>query len=386
MEIVMKENNICFLKWSVLVLILLSFFPGQGFSQDKAVNLQRIDITRLPEISLFFTVTNENGDSIPGLTENELEITVDGEKQQISSLTSAFEGGVYLAVALLFDRSGSMKNAIDKSKDAGVAFLKRMSGEDRIAVISFDHEVEVNSTFTKDRAASEQAINKIVLGGNTALYDAIHEALGLLKNEATPRQAIVVLSDGKDTKSRIQRDEMLAGLKNKNVPIFAINLDSQGDENNLKDLAQQTGGNYFEAATSNELLYVYQVIADQLNNQYVLVFQSTPKQDEKFHGLEVTFKDPAGQIVSVQREYIATKGPGVRLETVSGLKRQVEMQSVILIVGIGTIFGLLLGLVILLLLKLVRPEIRVFSLLSLALILSTVILGGIIGVIYYYLL
>ena len=211
---------------------------------------------------------DETGSSIPGLTENELTIAIDGKEQPISSLTSAFEGGVYLSVALLFDRSGSMKDAIDESKKAGLAFLKGMSGEDRIAVISFDHEVEVNSIFKKDREMSAQAIENISLGGDTALYDAIQKAFVLLDKETTPRQACVILSDGKDTKSRLQRDELLEELKNKNVPIFAINLDTEGDENNLKDLAQKTGGNYFEAATPNELLFLYKVIADQLNFCY----------------------------------------------------------------------------------------------------------------------
>jgi len=368
------------------LLILMGLFSWPGFSQDRAVDLQRIDVSRLPEIRIFFTVTDEEGNSIPGLTENELKIAVDGQELPISSLTSAFEGGVYLAVVLLFDRSGSMKDAIDESKEAGLAFLKRMSGEDRIAVISFDHKVEVDSLFTKDREVSALAIDNISLGGDTALYDAIHKAFVLLEKETTPRQACVILSDGKDTKSRLQRDELLETLKNKNIPIFAINLDTKGDKNNLKDLAQKTGGNYFEAATPNELLSLYKVIADQLNNQYVLSFQDSSSQDEKFHGLEILFKDHEGQSISIKREYIATKGPGVQRETVAILKRQVETRTLILTAGIGAVFGLLLGWVILLLLKLGRPDIRIFSLLSLALILSTVILGGIFGAIYYYLL
>ena len=370
----------------VCIFVLGLFWVTGGlWAQEKTVNLQRIDITKLPEIRVFLTVTDEQKEAILGLTEQELKVDIDGTAQTIETLTSAFEGGAFLAVALLFDRSGSMKNAIEPTKKAGAGFIKRLSENDQIAVITFDHVVKVDSGFTQDRAASEQAVEGIVLGGDTALYDAIHIGLEALRNIGTLRQAVIVLSDGKDTKSRLKRTDVLAEAKSSSVPVFAINLDTEGDANNLKDLSAQTGGSYFEAAAPGDLLSLYQVIADQLNNQYVLTFQSTFGMDERFHGLEISYVDPGGAKVSVKRDYVASVGPGVRRDTVAGLQRQVEKQSVILYVGIGAILGLLFGVVILLVLKLARPGIRILSVLSFGLVLSAAVMGGIIGAIYYYL-
>ena len=386
MEKTMRRKHPRSFKRLAVILSFLGCFSLLLFPQEKLVTIQRIDISRLPEIRIYLTVTGEKGKSVPGLTGKELEVSIDDAVQPIVSLNSAFEGGVYLAVALLFDRSGSMKNAIDKTKEAGLAFLKRMSEEDLIAIVTFDHRVQVDSNFTVNRAESERAIKQIALGGDTALYDAIHEALALFEKAGTPRQAVVVLSDGKDTRSRLERKAVLDEAKKKGVPVFAVNLDAAGDKNNLEDLARQTGGNYFEAATPNDLLFLYRVIADQLNNQYVLAVHSDSGLDEQFHGLKITLKDPAGASVSVQREYIASKGPGVKRDTVTGLQKQVETRSAALVLGIGAVLGFLMGLVILLLIKIMRPDTRIFSLISLALVLSSLILGGILGAFYYFLL
>lgn len=350
----------------------------------KSVDLQRVDIRNLPEIRIFFTVTDEKGEAVTGLTEEELEITIDDEVQRLVSLTSAFEGGTFLAVTLLFDRSGSMKNAIQGTREAGVAFLQRMSADDWIAVFTFDHKVRMDSNFTVDRSISRQAIESITLGGDTALYDALHDAAEAFSSLQTPRQAIIVLSDGKDTKSEMEREAVLAKVIGAGIPVFAVNLDTEGDANNLKDVCSQTGGRYFEAASPAELLSLYRTIADQLNNQYVASFLSDSGLDERFHGLKITFKDPGGESVSASREYVATKGPGIPLETVSGFERELEQQRLIPYVGLGMLFGLLFGLVLMLLIRLIRPDVRLLSTAGIGLFLMCLLLGGFVGAILFY--
>ena len=357
---------------------------GRPAPTPKSVDLQRVDIRSLPEIRVYFTVTDEGGESVTGLTEEELEITIDDVVQPLSSLTSAFEGGTFLAVALLFDRSGSMKSAIERTREAGTAFLQRMSADDRIAVFTFDHEVRMDSAFTADRSVSRLAMKAIALGGDTALYDALHDAVEVFLSVQTPRQAIVVLSDGKDTKSRMEREAVLAKVNGAGIPVFAVNLDTAGDANNLRDVCAQTGGRYFEAASPAELLSLYRTIADQLNNQYVAAFTSSSGLDERFHGLKITFKDPSGESVSAARDYVATKGPGVPLETVSGFERKLEQQSLIPYVGFGLLFGLMIGMVLLLLMRLIRSDVRILSPAGIGLLLLCLLLGGIVGAILFY--
>ncbi|MFH2043007.1 MAG: hypothetical protein ABIJ35_10865, partial [Acidobacteriota bacterium] len=168
------------------------------------------------------------------------------------------------------------------------------------------------------------------------------------------------------------------------IPVFAVNLDTAGDANNLRDVCAQTGGRYFEAASPAELLSLYRTIADQLNNQYVAAFTSSSGLDERFHGLKITFKDPSGESVSAARDYVATKGPGVPLETVSGFERKLEQQSLIPYVGFGLLFGLMIGMVLLLLMRLIRSDVRILSPAGIGLLLMCLLLGGIVGAILFY--
>lgn len=88
--------------------------------------------------------------------------------------------------------------------------------------------------------------------------------------------------------------------------------------------------------------------------------------------------------MSAARDYVATKGPGVPLETVTGFKRDLEQQSLIPSIGLGLLFGLMLGMVLLLLMRLIRPDIRILSPAGIGLLLMCLLLGGIVGAILFY--
>lgn len=352
------------------------------FSQTAEVRLQRIDITDHPEIQLFLTVTDQQGNSVLGLTGKELRILVDGVDQNIMSVESAFEGSETLAVALMFDRSGSMRNAMGETKAAAFDFIDRMSISDEMAVISFDDTVVIQSEFSKDRSLIREAIESIRIGRDTSLYDAVLTALGLFDEVPNKRRAVIVLSDGKDTRSQTDKKTVLQKAQERSIPIFTINLGPEADTETLRTLSQGTGGYFFNALSSGELLSLYQRIAEQLNNQYKLSFRSSFSLDEKFHTLKVVYENPSGEMFEKERDYVASQGPGIRRETVAGFERNIEKQNILLGLGLGSFFGLLLGLLILLIIKAVRPETAVFSFKGIGLLLTAMLFGAIIGTLF----
>jgi VWFA-related protein len=362
----------------LLSVALLWAFPLLG-SPQKAVTLQRVDITRLPDIDVYLTVTDEKGNSVLGLTELEVTVGIDDIAQKITFLKSAIEGGEYLAVALLFDRSGSMKKALDQTKDAAVQFIKRLSVDDRMAAISFDDKVRIDASFSGDRASLESAIHGIAPGMDTALYDAVRTALGLFKDVGTKRQAILVLSDGKDTKSKFKAEEVLSEAKKMGVPIYALGLGDAVEAGVLGRLSSETGGITMKAAKPEELLLLYQKIADQLKNQYVLRFTSTFGQDDLWHKLRIQVKNAGNAAVSAQREFIASRGLGVSREVISSYEKKAEQRNILVHVGLGGSFGLLAGFMLILLIRFLRPDVSFCSPLSIGVILLTLLLGGIIA-------
>jgi VWFA-related protein len=376
----MKNRILFILKCGLICLCAQILLAGPQSGQDKQVTLQRIDLRELPDVHLYLTITDTDGRSILGLTDQEIIITLDGKPQTVQSLISVLEGQENLAVALLFDRSGSMRKALEETKSAAEDFIKRMSAGDEICIISFDDLVRVDAEFTADRAVTAEAIRQINLGRDTALFDAVDKALEMLKEVATNRQAVVILSDGKDTKSRLTRDMVLSAAKSRGVPLYTINLAAEGDQENLTALSAGTGGASFQAAVPSDLLELYQTIAEQLNNQYLITFRTDV--DERFHNLKIGVQEPGSEAFDTSRDFVASKGMGIKLERVSGLKKDLTKKDVILWAAVGAFFGLLLGLVILIILRIGRPDINLLSPLTIALFLSAVLLGAIFGVFY----
>jgi|GEM_PF-1277784 len=359
----------------------LLLVPRAGKAASVSVTLQRIDVSALPDVRLYFSVNDAAGNSVLGLTDRELAVLCDGTAQKITSLQSALQGGESLAVALLFDRSGSMKAALDRTKDAAVGFIRRLSVDDRVAVVSFDDQVKVEAPLSADKAAAERAVRGIPLGQDTVLYEAIEEALGLFENVATKRQAIIVLSDGIDTKSRRKLEDVIASAKTHSVPLYALSQGAKVKRDVLTSLAVETGGLFFEADRPEDLLALYQKIGEQLQNQYILVFRPAFGVDEMWHKLEIRHAPAAGPPSSVMREFIASTGPGVSASTVGRLERRLRERDLTLWAGGGAAVGLLLGLLLVTLLKTLRPDLRLGLGAWLGVLILTLILGGLVGVI-----
>jgi VWFA-related protein len=376
----MKKKTAHCLKWGVICLCAQIFLAGALAGRENQVNLQRIDLTSLPEVKLYLTVIDEDGSSVLGLTDQEIVITLDDKPQVLSSLISALEGDEHLAVALLFDRSGSMKEALEETKAAAAQFVRRMSAGDQICIISFDDRVRVDAEFTADRAVVEEAIKNIALGRDTALFDAVNRALEMLRNVATNRQAVVILSDGKDTKSGLGQSDVLSAAKEQGVPLYTINLTEEGDQENLTKLSSETGGAFFKAAVPADLLELYQKIAEQLNNQYLITFNTDV--DERFHNLKISVQEPGAAVSEAKKEFVASKGMGIRRGRVDALERGLTKREVLFWAALGAFCGLLLGLLILIILRIGRPDINLLSPLTIALFLSALLLGTIFGVFY----
>lgn len=364
----------------LLTVLLSAAFPGPA-SPQKSVALQRIDITGIPDIVLYLTVTDAKENSVLGLTDQEMSVLLDGRPQKITSLRSAIQGGEFLAVALLFDRSGSMKKAMAETKEAAVGFIGRLSVDDQLAVISFDDRVRIDAPFSSDRAVIETAVRGIATGLDTALYDAVQVALELLQSVGTKRQAILILSDGKDTKSRRQRDDVLSNAKMRGVPIFTLGLGDSLNEGELLKLSAETGGQFVKAVQAEDLMRVYQKIAERLKNQYRLSFVSEFGQDDRWHQLLVRVTDDRESSESSPREFIASKGPGVSREIVSGFERRAAEWNYLLYGGVGAGLGLLLGFLLFILIRALRPDLALRFPLVMLIILLTLLLGGIVGLV-----
>jgi Ca-activated chloride channel homolog len=255
-------------------------------------------------VSLNVTATDGQGKYATDLNEEEFEVYEDGAKQKLTFFSKTQQP---ISLALLLDTSASMDERMGIAQEAAIGFAKQLHKEDQAEVIDFDSQVRVLSPFTNDAAALEKAIRATTPNGSTSLYNALYIALKELKKVKASsttdirRQAIVLLSDGDDTSSLIEFDQVLDLAKRSEVVIYAIGL-RQGEiarrefkeaEFVLKQLANETGGRAFFPTDARELAKIYQGIWDELSSQYAIAYSSAnPKRDGAWRRVQVRLLRP----------------------------------------------------------------------------------------------
>jgi len=255
-------------------------------------------------VSLNVTVTEGSGKYATDLTEPDFEVYEDGAKQNLTFFSRTQQP---IALSLLLDTSASMDERMGIAQEAAIGFARQLHKDDQAEVIDFDSQVRILQAFTNDSAALEKAIRQTTPNGSTSLYNALYIALKELKRvkaETTSdirRQAIVLLSDGDDTSSLIEFDQVLDLAKRSETVIYSIGL-RQGEiarrefkeaEFVLKQLSSETGGRAYFPTDARELQKIYQSIWDELSSQYALAYSSSnPKRDGAWRRVQVRIVKP----------------------------------------------------------------------------------------------
>jgi Ca-activated chloride channel family protein len=157
------------------------------------------------------------------------------------------------------------------------------------------------------------ALDELQFGNPTRLYDAIDASISALEG-VEGRRVVLVFTDGDDTASRLGFGDVLQRAREEEIMVYAIGLESEyfngqrmvrsRPDRNLRRIADETGGGYFELKKTEELGPAFTRVAQELHSQYLLGF--TPKNlDCKVHKLEVRSKDPSNK-ARARRSYVAT--------------------------------------------------------------------------------
>jgi Ca-activated chloride channel homolog len=255
-------------------------------------------------VTLNVTVTEGAGKYVTDLQQEDFDVFEDGAKQKLTFFSRSKQP---IALALLMDTSASMEEKLAIAQEAAIGFARQLRKEDEAEVIDFDSQVRILAPFTNDAPALEKAIRQTQPNGSTSLYNAIYISLKELKKQKAKsaedirRQAIIVLSDGDDTSSLIEYDEVLDLAKRSETAIYAVGLrqgetgrrEFQEAEFVLRQLSQETGGRAFFPTEARQLPGIYQSIADELSSQYSMAYTSTnPRRDGAWRRVVVKVNRP----------------------------------------------------------------------------------------------
>jgi Ca-activated chloride channel family protein len=229
-------------------------------------------------VSLNLVVTDTGGRQVEGLHADDIELLEDGIPQPIS-LFAQEEWPVRLQV--LLDASGSMEQTLPTAKRAARRLLRTLRPGDEAEVAQFNRRLSVLQESTGDLDALERAVDRVAADGDTAFYNALYltlkERARTRDADELSRRAIVVLTDGEDTASMVDGDQLLDLARRAGVVVYAIGLPSRpvaGQPVNsvptyfLTALARETGGRAYFPRSIQELDALYERIATELRTLY----------------------------------------------------------------------------------------------------------------------
>jgi VWFA-related protein len=278
------------------VLLLPGLAGAQGTSGQPADPAPKFR-SSVDLVSVAAVVRDRRGRFVFDLSRDDFIVVEGGERRQIVGFEAERNGPIKLAV--LFDISGSMQvgsKVVDAQQAARHLFSALKAG-DQVALFSFDTRLDKVHDFTSDFTTLEAAMARVESPyGQTSLYDAIADTARAVAAEASKgesglprRAAVVVLTDGIDTKSRLSAREVSGIASSIDVPVYVVAVMSAIDDparqeanspaaeisSQLRDLSQWTGGQLFTASAPAHASTAARQIVDELRNQYLLAFAAS---------------------------------------------------------------------------------------------------------------
>ncbi|HYE65949.1 MAG TPA: VWA domain-containing protein [Pyrinomonadaceae bacterium] len=267
------------------------------FVSSRAQEPQDDDVVRVNTdlVVLNATVLDGAGKYVHGLRRSDFEVFEDTREQTISHFSTE---ETPFAAAVLLDTSGSMEQRLTMARSAAIRFLDGLREEDVAAVYHFDSEVEQIQEFSSSRDLAPLAFG-LRAKGMTVLYDAILRAAADLAQRPEKRRAIVVLSDGADTRSGATADKALTAALAAHATIYTVDMSLPNLASRerhvaaaaLRNFAGKSGGRYVSTPGGQALRDAFASIVEELGNQYTIGYQPTNRaRDGRWRAIDLKLK------------------------------------------------------------------------------------------------
>ena len=252
-------------------------------------------------VTITAAVRDRRGRVVRDLQRADFEVIDSGIRREIRDF---YAGEAPISLAVLLDISGSMAvgGNIDRARHAIAVATGMLRGADEAALFTFDASLQEVVAFTGDL----DRIRRVSLEGRpwgiTSLYDAVGAAAKAVGTRTNRHRALLVITDGVDTGSRLTATEVSGIASAIDVPVYLLAvvtpLDHPGGELSvlaaddvatgtatLADLARWTGGDMRVASLPAHAVAATRDLFEELRYQYLISFDPDPRPG--WHPLEV---------------------------------------------------------------------------------------------------
>ncbi|MCS7078926.1 MAG: VWA domain-containing protein [Chloracidobacterium sp.] len=301
--------------------LFLTAFLSVGVFREQAQAQEDI-VLRSNLVTIEVTVTDAQGRPLTGLHRDDFLIYEEGSPRRIEFFQANGEQALRpLAVVFAFDVSGSVTpEEAALQRRALEAFLAERHPESVFALVTFNNEVRVLEGFTKEPAKLLAKLDRFKnFGGSTRLFDAVDKSLSLFRK--VPRQRagrvlrrlIVLLTDGFDSASNVNLDDLLRRVNEQEVTVYSVTSPSYTltvagrvrvptplDATRLVPL---TGGRDFPMTPGKDYSESFRAIAREAATSYTLAYEPSEATGGRsgFRRISVRLRHPDA-VVRANRE------------------------------------------------------------------------------------
>ena len=247
------------------------------------------------EVVLHATVIDDKQRMVTNLEKAAFQVFEDGQPQTITSFRHE---DIPVAMGIVVDNSGSMREKREKVNAAALNLVRASNPNDQVFIVNFNDEYYLDQDFTANINKLREGLTKIEARGGTALYDAlVASADHLKKNARLEKKVIFVVTDGEDNASTESLEQAVKRLQAENGPtVYAIGI--LGEEEHprrakraLEVVSERTGGIAFFPRTLDEVDAISRSVAHDIRNQYTIGYKpTTPKSQGGYRSVKVEAK------------------------------------------------------------------------------------------------
>ena len=275
--------------------------------------------------NIFFTAADKNKRFISNLKAEDIRVFEDGQQQDIFTFQTNID--LPLSLAILIDTSASEERTLPDLKEAARAFLENVlrASKDEAAILSFTGETTLEQGFSGNLERLRRAIDRVefippsgyigggvvvngtppisgtnqALAGSTAIWDAVwatsEELIGTSAEHT--RRAIILLTDGVDTSSRLKMDEAIQAAQKADALVYAIGIGDRYtfnvNEGSLRKIAEKTGGRAYFPHHARDLRDAFTQIQRDLREQYLVAYSPSNKaRDGSYRKIDIQLVNP----------------------------------------------------------------------------------------------
>lgn len=259
---------------------------------------------QVQEVVLHATVVDEQGRLVTNLDRSAFSIFQNDVPEPITSFRRE---DIPVALGIVIDNSGSMRDKREKVTQAVVNLIRASNPQDEVFIVNFSQTPYLDQDFTSDVGLLQAALHQVSMRGSTALYDAVvASAVHLKNNPRLDKKVLLVITDGQDNMSRETLQEAIRQLQpNKGPVVYGIGLTDEGltrsGRDALQSLAVATGGVAFFPENLNDVDAITRTVARDIRSQYTLAYKpGSLKTGAGYQAIRVDARDPQHRKLTVR--------------------------------------------------------------------------------------